>query len=61
MTNPVIAIAAPVSTCEITIDHLRLIVSANTPVGISVTITLSSIAVPRKTSWNGERSAVTTT
>jgi hypothetical protein len=44
----------------ITIDHLRLIVSAITPVGTAATSTVSSMAVPRNTSWNADRSATTT-
>ena len=50
----------PITPWEMTIDHFLLIVSAITPVGISDTRTVSSIAVPRKTSWNAERSATTT-
>jgi len=37
VTSPVASIAVPISSCDSTSDHLRLMVSASTPAGTSQT------------------------
>ena len=51
---------APVRPCPMTTDHLRLNVSATTPVGISKTNAETSSAVPTSTICSGSSSATST-
>ena len=58
--SPVASIAVPISTWEMTSDHLRLIVSAMTPAGTSKTSANALCTDPISTSWAGESPASTT-
>ena len=59
VTSPVATIAVPIRSCEITSDHLRLIVSARTPAGTSHSSAKMLCTEPISTSWAGERPAST--
>jgi hypothetical protein len=60
VTRPVASIAAPISACEATRDHLRLMVSATTPAGTSAASATSDCATPIRTSSAADRRASTT-